>query len=324
MMVLTLANRLSALLRELLRAQLGNRVNVDILEKALTLELRHFEDAEFYDKMQRARREASSRPLSMVLGVLGIAQSAITLGSYGFLLARLSAVSVVILVRREHPGVHHRGAHVEPVVSAQQLARARSAAPQLPRVGPHARQPRQRGEAVRDRPPDPRSLSRAVREVLSRGPRARAHALRLRAAADVAEPGRVLRLLRLRGPARGAGRHDAGRSHALRDGVPPGPERISVGAGRRRRPLRRRVVHVEPVRVSRPAVGRSHARNACTVAFEPPGARARNRAAGDRAAQRFVSLPGQGDLGAARCESHDRARRGDRSRAATTAPANRR
>ncbi len=98
MVVLTLANRLSALLRELLRAQLGNRVNVDILEKALALELRHFEDAAFYDKMQRARREASSRPLSMVLGVLGIAQSAITLGSYGFLLARLSGVSVVILV----------------------------------------------------------------------------------------------------------------------------------------------------------------------------------------------------------------------------------
>ena len=98
MVVLTLANRLSALLRELLRAQLGNRVNVDILEKALALELRHFEDAEFYDKMQRARREASSRPLSMVLGVLGIAQSAITLGSYAFLLARLSPLSVVILV----------------------------------------------------------------------------------------------------------------------------------------------------------------------------------------------------------------------------------
>ncbi len=98
MVILTLANRLSALLRELLRAQLGNRINVDILEKALMLELRHFEDAAFYDKMQRARREASSRPLSMVLGVLGIAQSTITLGSYAFLLARLSSMSVVILV----------------------------------------------------------------------------------------------------------------------------------------------------------------------------------------------------------------------------------
>ena len=97
MVASTLATRLSALLRELLRAQLGNRVNVDILEKALGLELQHFEDATFYDKMQRARREASSRPLSMVLGILGIAQNTITLTSYGFLLARLSPFSVVIL-----------------------------------------------------------------------------------------------------------------------------------------------------------------------------------------------------------------------------------
>ena len=37
-----------------------------ILEKALELALRHFEDAEFYDKLTRARREASSRPLSLV------------------------------------------------------------------------------------------------------------------------------------------------------------------------------------------------------------------------------------------------------------------
>ena len=103
MVISTLANRLSALLRELLRAQLGNRINVDILEKALGLDLRHFEDAEFYDKMQRARREASARPLSMVLGVLGIGQSAITLSSYAFLLARLSPGSVVILVLASIP-----------------------------------------------------------------------------------------------------------------------------------------------------------------------------------------------------------------------------
>jgi len=99
----TLAGRLSGLLRDLLRAQLGNRINVDILEKALGLELRHFEDAAFYDKMQRARREASSRPLSMVLGVLGIAQNTVTLASYGFLLARLSPLSVLVLFAASIP-----------------------------------------------------------------------------------------------------------------------------------------------------------------------------------------------------------------------------
>ncbi|RLA24894.1 MAG: ABC transporter ATP-binding protein, partial [Gammaproteobacteria bacterium] len=37
--------------QSLLRALLGQRVNVMILEKALTLQLSHFEDSEFYDKM---------------------------------------------------------------------------------------------------------------------------------------------------------------------------------------------------------------------------------------------------------------------------------
>ena len=54
------AQRGISLCQSLLRAQLGQRVNVMILEKALTLELQHFEDSEFYDKLTRARREASS------------------------------------------------------------------------------------------------------------------------------------------------------------------------------------------------------------------------------------------------------------------------
>ena len=47
------------LVRQLLGARLGLSINGRILEKALTLELRHFEDPEFYDRLTRARREAS-------------------------------------------------------------------------------------------------------------------------------------------------------------------------------------------------------------------------------------------------------------------------
>src|SRR5690606_36300497 len=48
---LAAAQRAISTCQSLLRAQLGHRVNVMILEKALTLELRHFEDSEFYDKL---------------------------------------------------------------------------------------------------------------------------------------------------------------------------------------------------------------------------------------------------------------------------------
>lgn len=84
--------------QSLLRALLGQRVNVMILEKAMTLELTHFEDSEFYDKLTRARREASSRPLSLVTRTFGLVQNAISLTSYSVLLFAFSPWAVVILV----------------------------------------------------------------------------------------------------------------------------------------------------------------------------------------------------------------------------------
>jgi ATP-binding cassette subfamily B protein len=84
--------------QSLLRAQLGQRVNVMILEKALTLDLTQFEDSEFYDKLTRARREASSRPLSLVMRTFGLLQNAISLVSFGGLLIRFSPWAVVLLV----------------------------------------------------------------------------------------------------------------------------------------------------------------------------------------------------------------------------------
>jgi ATP-binding cassette subfamily B protein len=84
--------------QSLLRALLGQRVNVMILEKALTLQLAHFEDSEFYDKLTQARREASSRPLSLVNRTFGLVQNLISLSSYAVLLYAFSPWAVVILI----------------------------------------------------------------------------------------------------------------------------------------------------------------------------------------------------------------------------------
>src|SRR5580658_5991706 len=92
------AQRGLSLCQSLLRAQLGQRVNVMILEKALTLELQHFEDSEFYDKLTRARREASTRPLSLVTRTFGLVQNALSLVSYAVLLARFSPWAVAVLL----------------------------------------------------------------------------------------------------------------------------------------------------------------------------------------------------------------------------------
>ena len=92
------AQRGISLCQALLRAQLGQRVNVMILDKALTLDLAQFEDAEFYDKLTRARREASSRPLSLVIRTFGLAQNLVSLLSYGVLLVQFSPWAVAVLL----------------------------------------------------------------------------------------------------------------------------------------------------------------------------------------------------------------------------------
>ncbi|MFO0747076.1 MAG: ABC transporter ATP-binding protein [Myxococcota bacterium] len=95
---LAAVTRTLAMLRSLLRALLGQRVNVLILEKALELELVHFEDAELYDRMTRARREASSRPLSLVSRTFDAIQSAISLTSYAVLLAAFSPLALLVMI----------------------------------------------------------------------------------------------------------------------------------------------------------------------------------------------------------------------------------
>jgi ATP-binding cassette subfamily B protein len=95
--VLAGAQRGIQVCESLLRLQLGHKVNVLILEKALTLRLPDFEDSEVYDQMTRARREASSRPLSLVRRAFGLIQNAISMATYGAILVGFSWASVLIL-----------------------------------------------------------------------------------------------------------------------------------------------------------------------------------------------------------------------------------
>ena len=96
--LLSAAQRGLNMCEALLRAQLGQRVNEMILEKALTLDLADFEDSEFYDRMTRARREASMRPLSLVRRAFGLVQSSVSLVAYAGLLIDLSAWALLVLV----------------------------------------------------------------------------------------------------------------------------------------------------------------------------------------------------------------------------------
>lgn len=91
------------LVRSVLGARLGLDINVQILEKAISLELSHFEDPEVYDRLTRARREASARPISVVLDTFQIVQNAVTLAGYVALIASYSGLVVLGLVAATIP-----------------------------------------------------------------------------------------------------------------------------------------------------------------------------------------------------------------------------
>ena len=95
--LMTGAQRISTVSQSILRVLLGNKINVMILEKSLTLELAHFEDAEYYDKLVRARREASSRPLSLVIKTFDLMRDIIALLTIGIWLFQFSPYAVLLL-----------------------------------------------------------------------------------------------------------------------------------------------------------------------------------------------------------------------------------
>lgn len=96
--LLAAAQRALSVQQSLLRVQLGQKVNLLILEKAQTLSLLQFEDSEFYDKLVRVRRDASTRPLALVIKSLGLIQNLISLISFAILLVHFSPWALAILV----------------------------------------------------------------------------------------------------------------------------------------------------------------------------------------------------------------------------------
>src|SRR5450432_2714699 len=91
--------RVLTLVRQVVGLRLGIDLNVRILEKARHLELRHFEDSEFYDKLTRARREASTRPLSLIQSNFQVVRNGLTLAGYVALLTGFSGwMALAVLV----------------------------------------------------------------------------------------------------------------------------------------------------------------------------------------------------------------------------------
>ena len=91
--------------RELLGDLLQNRITLQILNKAVGLEVERFEDSETYDALQNAYREVGVRPLGVLTQIIALLQAVITLVSIGALMARLGPLVLPLVLIASIPGV---------------------------------------------------------------------------------------------------------------------------------------------------------------------------------------------------------------------------
>ena len=85
------------LLDEILDHKIGFLINSKIIRKALHLELHYFENAEFYDKMQNARRQSEYRAMAIVNAIFQLVENIVTLGSFLALLLAFSPWVALLL-----------------------------------------------------------------------------------------------------------------------------------------------------------------------------------------------------------------------------------
>ncbi|HWZ58736.1 MAG TPA: ABC transporter ATP-binding protein [Gemmatimonadaceae bacterium] len=90
-------SRASTLVESLLGDLFTNHVSILIMEHAATLDLAQFENAQFYDTLERARQNSTAR-LTLLGQVLSIGQSTLTLISLGGALVAFNPWLLVLLV----------------------------------------------------------------------------------------------------------------------------------------------------------------------------------------------------------------------------------
>ena len=91
------AARTGTLLESLLGDLFSNRLSVRLMEHAAELDLRHFEDPDFYDRLERARRQTVGR-IALLNQLLSLGQDALTLLTLTGTLLAFSPLLFALLV----------------------------------------------------------------------------------------------------------------------------------------------------------------------------------------------------------------------------------
>jgi ATP-binding cassette subfamily B protein len=86
-----------SLTEHVLHSRLNLTINTRIIRKSLDLDLAYFENAEYYDKLQNARREADWRGLQIMNGGFYLIQNLLTLASFAVVLFRFNVWLALML-----------------------------------------------------------------------------------------------------------------------------------------------------------------------------------------------------------------------------------
>lgn len=97
LVISSVINQSRTLLEHVLHSRLGHTINTTIMRKAMTLDLSYFENADFYDQLQNARRESDRRTLTIINAGFLVLQNIVTLISFAFILLAFNPLIALIL-----------------------------------------------------------------------------------------------------------------------------------------------------------------------------------------------------------------------------------
>jgi ATP-binding cassette subfamily B protein len=86
----SLLSTLSNIVQQLLQEKTSYNIQLMVMDKANTLDLSFFENAQFYDKLQQAQQQAASRPAGMISQTFGLGSTIVTFFSMAAVLVTLT------------------------------------------------------------------------------------------------------------------------------------------------------------------------------------------------------------------------------------------
>ena len=97
-------DRLNTMINVVAGELVVNHIKLKIVNKAKTVDMRSFDIPEFYEKLENANREASMRPVNILMATFKVVSSLISVISYVVVLAILSPIAPILIILSAVPG----------------------------------------------------------------------------------------------------------------------------------------------------------------------------------------------------------------------------